>query len=210
MKLQRSLLVLALSTLLAGTFFLGAPSSVEAQAANENESSVQGTIGLGMVGAEAGLVVAGAVDSLWAYLTFPILGGAGGAVGGYFLLDEPNRVEGSVAVLAAGMGLLIPAIVLTLVLASSDPGDDIDDEEMWEESESEKHLKAMFSAGPGLLRLVDGQFHLAPPGLTVGMLSTDLPGAVGRTAAERTQRSLDLAAQSDAPVVHLPLVSGAL
>jgi hypothetical protein len=53
------------------------------------------------------------VKELWPYLTFPLLGVAGGGVGGYFLEDASPK--GAVALLVGGMALIIP----TAILASS-------------------------------------------------------------------------------------------
>ena len=50
----------------------------------------KGMIGLGLIGAELGFVVpalAGARDT-WVYIVFPVLGAGGGAVAGYFLLEQ--------------------------------------------------------------------------------------------------------------------------
>lgn len=105
-----------------------APSEAEAQPAMpvQVESNVKGTIGLGMVGAELGFVIPAAVglEDLWAYIVFPIVGAAGGAVGGFFAFDNNDLVEGSVAALAAGMALVIPALVLTLALTAYDPSEE--------------------------------------------------------------------------------------
>lgn len=103
-------------------------SDAEAQPAMpvQVESNIKGTIGLGMVGAELGFVIPAAVglEDLWAYIVFPIVGAAGGAVGGYFAFDANDIVEGSVAALAAGMALVIPALVLTLALTAYDPSEE--------------------------------------------------------------------------------------
>jgi hypothetical protein len=104
-----------------------APQIAEAQTGPvQVESNVKGTIGLGMVGAELGFVIPAAVglEDLWAYIVFPIVGAAGGAVGGYFAFDNNDIVEGSVAALAAGMALVIPALVLTLALTAYDPSEE--------------------------------------------------------------------------------------
>lgn len=193
----------AMAWLMAAALFtvLSAPATTTL-AQSQNESTVQGTVGLGMVGAEAGLVFAGLVDETWAYIAFPIVAGAGGAVGGYFLFDEPNRVEGSVAMLATGMALLIPSVVLSLVLAADDPGDDLEEGEV---VGGRTTLRDLIAAGPGLFRFAGGSFRLAPPGVSVGALNP-------RAALHAEDAGLldVIAASEAAQVVHVPLVSGAL
>lgn len=83
----------------------------------------KGTVGLGLVGAELGLVVpalAGLHDT-WAMIVFPILGAGGGAAAGWFLLDDPDRGKGAVAALATGIGLIVPSIIVTLIATRYDP-----------------------------------------------------------------------------------------
>jgi hypothetical protein len=94
---------------------------------NEIDSSVKGMVGLGLIGAELGFVlpaVAG-LHETWAFIVFPIVGAAGGAVGGYLIFDSGGgSPELSVAMLTAGMALIIPATVITLSATSYDPEDE--------------------------------------------------------------------------------------
>src|SRR5688572_25077802 len=78
------------------------------------EATPKGKIGMGLLGAELGVVIPAiiGVDAAWAYIVFPILGAGGGAVAGHFLLDEKNHAEAAVAVMAAGLTLIIPTLVL--------------------------------------------------------------------------------------------------
>lgn len=105
----------------------------------------KGILGMGIIGAEIGfmlpaiIVGAGAreLDEWWAYVLFPVVFAAGGAVAGYFLLEEPTQVigagtptarringypEAAVAVLAVGMALIVPTFVGVLALTSYSPG----------------------------------------------------------------------------------------
>jgi hypothetical protein len=102
----------------------------------------KGILGGGIIGAEIGFIVpallvsAGVreLDEAWAWILFPVLGAAGGAVGGYFALEDPARdamgavqpgfSEASVAVLAVGMALIVPTFVGVLALTSYSPGAD--------------------------------------------------------------------------------------
>lgn len=102
------------------------PERAEAQVSNI-ESLPKGTIGLGLIGVELGLIIpaaAGAQD-WWPYLVFPVIGGAAGAVGGYFLdVETANQPEVGVSIFAVGVALLIPAIIGTLALTAYSPPDD--------------------------------------------------------------------------------------
>jgi hypothetical protein len=76
----------------------------------------KGIVGGGLLGAELVTIVEGIADvrSGWAYGIGAVVGAGGGAVGGYFV--EQNSSDGKVPVymLAGGLALIIPAIVLTL------------------------------------------------------------------------------------------------
>lgn len=165
-------------------------SDAEAQPAMpvQVESNIKGTIGLGMVGAELGFVIPAAVglEDLWAYIVFPIVGAAGGAVGGYFAFDNNNLVEGSVAALAAGMALVIPALVLTLALTAYDPseeGIEADDaagareppEEEPEEIDAELPIESLDPNEPAPEPEPE-----APPAETVPPPETETPAPEGR------------------------------
>jgi len=73
------------------------PRTAEAQLDPANLDTVQatpkGTIGLGLVGAELGLIIpsVSGLNEAWALSVFPIVGAAGGALAGYFALDKPGR-----------------------------------------------------------------------------------------------------------------------
>jgi len=123
--LVRSMAVAVLGTALALGSAGATPHRAEAQALVSTVQSLpKGTIGLGLVGVELGLIIpaiAGARD-WWPYLVFPILGGAGGAVGGYFMdINTTTQPEISVAVMAIGLGLLVPTIIGTLALTAYQP-----------------------------------------------------------------------------------------
>ncbi|MCA9610113.1 MAG: hypothetical protein KC619_31165 [Myxococcales bacterium] len=105
----------------------------------------KGILGGGIIGAEIGFMIpaiivgAGAheLDEWWAYVLFPAVFAAGGAVAGYFLLEEPTTVvgagtptahrqrgypEAAVAVFAVSMALIVPTFVGVLALTSYSPG----------------------------------------------------------------------------------------
>lgn len=115
------------------------------------DATPKGTIGLGLLGAELGVAVPAIIgmNAWWAYVVFPAVGAGGGAVAGYFLLDKPNHPEVAVAVMTAGLTLVIPTLVLAVAATAYDPDDDI-----------EKQA----SLGTGALRVDQGQLKLAAPG----------------------------------------------
>lgn len=93
--------------------------------------TAKGMIGLGLIGAELGFVIpalvqeAAGTNEWWPYLVFPVLGAAGGVVGGYFMEQETvNSPEVDVVFMAIGMALVVPTLVATLALTAYDPGQD--------------------------------------------------------------------------------------
>src|SRR3989442_15824793 len=70
------------------------------------KADFKGTVGLGLIGLELGMVIpalAGARDA-WAFIVFPVLGAGGGAAAGYFLLEKGSgHPELAVASLVTGM-----------------------------------------------------------------------------------------------------------
>ncbi len=90
-------------------------STARADLSGENavrDGGIKGAIGLGLLGVDLTLISEGArgVRSPWLLTLIPLVVGAGGAVGGYYMGRE--SVEGSVATLIAGIALLIPAAIL--------------------------------------------------------------------------------------------------
>jgi hypothetical protein len=84
------------------------------------KGNVAGTVGLGLLGAEVGLLLPPAFklqDRWWAWVLFPTLGAAAGAVPGALLFDagDPDPAV-TVSLLGAGMALAIPAVVTAVAL----------------------------------------------------------------------------------------------
>ena len=129
----------------------GEVSAVQAQP-QQVEAPYKGTIGLGLLGAELGMVIpaVAGLHEAWAFVVFPVLGAGAGAVGGYFGLDEGGQTELAVASITAGLVLAIPSLVLTLSATSYDPSEDMP---VPEET--------------ALLKLDARGARLAPPGLAV-------------------------------------------
>jgi hypothetical protein len=105
------------TTLLIGALIATQTSSAWAQAQEGDrvKGDIAGTIGLGILGAEVGLFLPPAFnlqDRWWAWVLFPAITAAGGAVAGAFAF-EPRSPEPAVTVsiLGASMLLAVPAIV---------------------------------------------------------------------------------------------------
>ncbi|HKU39305.1 MAG TPA: hypothetical protein VJR89_14185 [Polyangiales bacterium] len=115
------------------------------------DATPKGTIGLGLLGAELGVAIPAiiGVDATWAYIVFPAVGAGGGAVAGYFLIDDKDHAEAAVALLTAGLTLVIPTLVLAVAATSYDPDDEIE----------------QASLGTGALRFDQGALKLAAPGI---------------------------------------------
>jgi hypothetical protein len=79
-------------------------------------STGKGIAGGGLLGAEAVTIVEGIanVRAGWAYGVGALAGAAGGAVGGYFVEKGSSDGKAPMFMLAGGLALVIPAIVVTL------------------------------------------------------------------------------------------------
>jgi len=107
----------------AQTLAQGEGEEVSGPAAPEEPVEAKG-VGISggiIVGAELVLAIEAlvGVEDVWPWVVFPILGGAGGGVGGYFL--EEASPEGAVALLVSGMVFLIPTAVAVSASTAYDP-----------------------------------------------------------------------------------------
>jgi hypothetical protein len=131
---------------LAAALFLSQASTAQAQCmsgdptCNEVGAAGKGIMGGLILGAEIGLmtnaliVSAGVreLDEWWAWILWPAVFGAGGAVAGYFALEDPTygmsmtrgSPEGAVALFAISMALIVPTFVGVLALTAYSPGAD--------------------------------------------------------------------------------------
>jgi hypothetical protein len=134
------------------------------------DATPKGTIGLGLVGAELGLIIPSlsGLNEPWSLAVFPVVGAAGGALAGYFALDKPNREKGSVAALVVGLAGVLPAILVTV------KGVRAERQSRWEpqpqiQLRSEKSQRAFETAeaGPGLLRRSRSGLRVAMPAVSV-------------------------------------------
>lgn len=193
---------LGCTLVLAGAISLSTPAgAVEAQVDpsvfEEVRATPKGTIGLGLVGAEIGLIIP-SVSGLrepWALTVFPVVGATGGALAGYFALDKPGREKGSVAALVVGLAGVIPAVLVTV------KGVREERQERWEptpqirlRTAKEQRAFEMVEAGPGLLRRSRSGLRAAVPGMSVSRMAprdaeTERMGGL----RERTELRLSLA-----------------
>jgi hypothetical protein len=115
----------------AAVFVTLAATTKDAGAAGPVEVTGKGIVGCGLLGAEAVTITMGAigVNKGWPYFVFGGVGMIGGGIGGYFLEKAtavkltgtfPNQVqsggpaEPALYVLAGGMALVIPALIISL------------------------------------------------------------------------------------------------
>jgi len=84
--------------------------------ADDVSPTAKGVVGGVLLGAEAVTIVEGIADvrSGWAYGIGAVLGGAGGGIGGYFVEHNSSNGRAPTYMLAGGLALIIPAVVLTL------------------------------------------------------------------------------------------------
>jgi len=137
--MKRFVVVLALASLAVGTV-TAMPRAAEAQTRRPVTAFPQGMIGMGLLGGELVVMIQGAAGlrARWAYIVFPLLGIAGGAIGGYFVdqaLDGPEPMapamrtmtngpaEISTGLMIAGLGLVIPSIIMYATATSYRPDD---------------------------------------------------------------------------------------
>ncbi len=118
----RRLLGLVLATATASA--VAATTSSDAQAtvpAADVQATGKGIAGGALLGGEAGfLVLAGAgARSAWLYATIPTALAIGGGVGGYFVEKNVSSASAPMYMLAGGMALIIPTVVITLSAAAT-------------------------------------------------------------------------------------------
>ena len=144
----RPLIAVAAAVLLA--LALAAP---RAHAQKEVSAMGKGIVGLGLLSGEVVLSVEAlaGVKNPWALAIPTIVAMGGGAVGGYFI-DKLDKPEASVALLACGMALFLPSIVIavakTKYVSEKDLAEDVsitvagEDEEEAGEEETETEAEA--------------------------------------------------------------------
>lgn len=236
MRLHRIGSVVVLALVLVLGHALLETSTAEAQCdattmsmtCNQVGADGKGILGGGILGAEIGFMVNALIvnagvhelDEWWAWILFPAIGAAGGAIGGYYALEDPNMQQGfpevAVAVFAISMALIVPTFVGVLALTAYNPGPDTgggtgatgDEDASGDEaapsdetpaaepdSTSQSARERILAGGPGLLRFDGGRVLLGIPMIT---------SAPSYTAEERAHMPLPRMAD-----VRIPVVSGA-
>jgi hypothetical protein len=91
----------------------GSPS--EARADGPVTATGKGTVGGALLGGEVVCITMGAigVERGWPYFVFGGLGAVGGGIGGFFV-EKASAPEPSLYMLAGGMALIIPTLVVSL------------------------------------------------------------------------------------------------
>jgi hypothetical protein len=172
-------------------------AQVDPAALSEVQATPKGTIGLGLVGAELGLIIpsVAGLNEVWSLTVFPIVGAAGGALAGYFALDKPGREKGSVAALVIGLAGVLPAVLVTV------KGVREERQNRWEptpqiqiRTEKDQRAFELAEAGPGLLRRSRSGLRVSMPGLSVSRRGPrDAESARMGGLRERSEMRLSLA-----------------
>jgi hypothetical protein len=103
-----------------------APTEAHAQAAEEETGAVSGTakgiVGGAFLGAEIVMMPMGiaGLKPWWPYVVFGSVGAVGGAVGGWAVEQAEPPAEAPLYMLAGGLALVIPTLVLTLNATTRD------------------------------------------------------------------------------------------
>jgi hypothetical protein len=159
-------------------------------------ASPKGTIGLGLVGAELGLIIpsASGLNKVWSLTVFPIVGATGGALAGYFALDKPGREKGSVATLVVGLAGVLPAILVTVKGVREERRERWEPNQSIRLSEEERRAIELAEAGPGLLRRSRSGLRVAMPAVSVSTKAPLDPEAARMgVLRDRTEVRLSLA-----------------
>jgi len=169
----------------AATFaaaFAGSPN--EARADGPVTATAKGAVGGGLLGAEVVCITMGAigVNRGWPYFVFGGLGAVGGAIGGYFV-EQASVPEPSLYMLAGGLALVIPTLVVSLNATAYKPP------ETDRPNEPATNEPAKDAPTP-------------TPGTAPGAPMT--PGTTVTTTTRREQRGPTLAARRPA-LPHIPL-----
>jgi hypothetical protein len=104
------------ATAAVATFFALASAPKEAAAQETVSPTAKGIVGGALLGAEVvtiGESIVG-VRPTWAYLVGAGVGGIGGGVGGYFIEQSSSDGKAPLYLLAGGLVMAVPALVLTL------------------------------------------------------------------------------------------------
>ncbi len=154
------------------------------QAGERVNGDIKGTIGLGLIGMEVGLLLPPILklhDQWWAWTVFPVVGAAAGAVGGFFAFEGNNPdPKITVPILAVGIALVIPAVVGSLSI----------------KARREAATIEQYDDGSGLVRFNRKGTFVRAPALSVA------------TRYNTTDQLRYGVASQRATTLHVPLLSG--
>jgi hypothetical protein len=119
---MQALKTLAVALVLAAAVLTQAQSASAqvSQNGKDVDGQVAGIVGLGMIGADIGLILVPAVglhDQKWAWAIFPIVLAGAGVGAGVAVADSVGPAA-DIAFLVSGMGLFVPALVGSLAWKS--------------------------------------------------------------------------------------------
>lgn len=117
-------LVLVIAVAFTSGAFTSGPltsrASAQAVDGDDIKGNIAGTVGLGLLGAEVGLVLVPACklqNQIWAWIVFPTVLAGGGAVAGALTFDAGSPSPAvTLSLLGAGFLLAVPAIVGAVAL----------------------------------------------------------------------------------------------
>jgi len=113
-RTSRRIMACAVATALGAATLAG--GAREASAEGPVTGTTKGIVGGALIGGEVVAIGMGAfgVSKGWTYLVFPPLAAVGGGIGGYFIEQAAPPAEVPVYMLAGGMALVIPTLIVTL------------------------------------------------------------------------------------------------
>jgi hypothetical protein len=113
LEIEKRLTAAAVAAAAFAIVLAGSPQ--EARAEGPVTPTGKGIVGGGLLGAEAVCITLGAigVERGWPYFVFGGVGAVGGAIGGYFV-ERTGVPEPSLYMLAGGLALVIPTLVISL------------------------------------------------------------------------------------------------
>lgn len=126
-QIQKRLTAVAVAAATFAVALAGSPTEARAQEAPETgavTATGKGIVGGGLLGAEVVCITMGAVGVSrgWPYFVFGGVGAVGGAIGGYFV-EQSGTAEPSLYMLAGGLGLIIPTLIISLNATAYKPPD---------------------------------------------------------------------------------------
>ncbi len=123
MRVPRNYVSLAVASALFATI---CATTNDAPAAPEVSPTGKGIAGGALLGGEIGFLGLAAFNaqSSWLYYTIPPLLAVGGGVGGYFIEQSSDSATVPLFMLAGGMALVIPTVVITLSATTYRPGNE--------------------------------------------------------------------------------------